>query len=131
MISPLTEGTFTVDKTKHFIPFDPLKDQLKDRPASLLVDIVPFLVKTKNDLVVIDPGLGMQSQGGDFMIHENINKADFAADDVSVVLLSHLHKDHANGICYGKVPAFNLMFPNASYYCQEKELELYQGKINK
>ncbi|HUM45570.1 MAG TPA: MBL fold metallo-hydrolase [Chitinophagales bacterium] len=125
---PLSEGSFTVDESKKFIPFDPLKDQMKDRPASLLVDIVPFLVKTKNDLIVIDPGLGMQSPEGDFMIHENIRLADFRADDVTMVLLSHLHKDHASGICYGNEPAYNLMFPNATYYCQEQELEYALAK---
>jgi glyoxylase-like metal-dependent hydrolase (beta-lactamase superfamily II) len=34
-----------------------------------------------------------------------------------------LHKDHASGICYGNAPAFNLMFPSAKYYCQQKEME--------
>ncbi|MEO6168479.1 MAG: MBL fold metallo-hydrolase [Chitinophagales bacterium] len=127
---PLSEGTFTVDDTKKFIPFDPLKDQLKDRPASLLVDIVPYLLSTKNDLIIIDPGLGMQSADGDFMIHENIRRAGYKPDDVSVVLLSHLHKDHVSGICYGNEPAYNLMFPNATYYCQEKELEYAFTKKN-
>ncbi len=123
MIIPLSEGTFTVDDSKKFIPFDLSKDHLKDRPSSLLVDIVPFLVRTDNDLIVIDPGLGMQSAGGDFMIIENIQRAGFAAEDVSMVLLSHLHKDHTGGICYGNDPAFNLMFPKATYYCQQQELD--------
>ena len=123
MITPLSEGTFTVDDSKKFIPFDPSKDDLKDRPSSLLVDIVPFLIRTNNDLIVIDPGLGMQSAGGDFMILENIQRAGYAAEDVSMVLLSHLHKDHTGGICYGNDPAFNLMFPKATYYCQQQELE--------
>ena len=123
MITPLSEGTFTVDDSKKFIPFDPSKDDLKDRPSSLLVDIVPFLIRTNNDLIVIDPGLGMQSAGGDFMILENIQRAGYAAEDVSMVLLSHLHKDHTGGICYGNDPAFNLMFPKATYYCQQQELD--------
>lgn len=123
MIFPLSEGTYTVDDSKKFIPFDPLTDKLEDRPASLLVDIVPFLVKTKNDLLVIDPGLGLQSAAGEFTIHENIQRAGFRADEVTKVLLSHLHKDHASGICYGNEPAYNLMFTNAAYFCQQKELE--------
>ncbi|MBX5438050.1 MAG: MBL fold metallo-hydrolase, partial [Thermoflavifilum sp.] len=46
-IIPLTEGTFTVDKTKQFIPFDPQRDRLQDRPkGSLLIEIQPFLVIT-------------------------------------------------------------------------------------
>jgi hypothetical protein len=34
-IIPLSEGAFTVDKTKHFIPFDKQKDVLsKEAPAA-------------------------------------------------------------------------------------------------
>lgn len=123
MVFPLSEGTYTVDNSKDFIPFDAAKDHLENRPASLLVDIVPFLIKTKSDLVIIDPGLGLQSRNGDYMIHENIRARGFSPDDVTMVLLSHLHKDHASGICYGREPAFNLMFPKATYYCQRQEME--------
>jgi len=121
-VFPLSEGTYTVDDTKTFIPFDALHDRLEDRPGSLLVDIVPFLIKTKNDLVLMDPGLGLESPAGDFWIHENIKRSGFSPDDITLVLLSHLHKDHCGGVCYGKNGVFNLMFPRALYYCQEKEL---------
>lgn len=123
MVYPLTEGTFTVDDSKVFIPFDAAKDEIKDRPASLLVDIVPFLIQTKKELVVIDPGLGMVSANGEYNIYENIAGKGFKPEDASIVLLSHLHKDHASGICYGKEGAYNLMFPNARYYCQEQEMK--------
>ena len=37
-IIPLSEGTFTIDKTKRFVPFDDSEHQLHERPAgSLLV----------------------------------------------------------------------------------------------
>ncbi len=130
MVFPLFEGTFTVDAGKKFIPFDAAKDKLEDRPASLVVDIVPFLIKTKNDLVVIDPGLGFQSGEGDFQIHENIRRHGFSVDEVTLVLLSHLHKDHAGGICYGNNTAYNLMFPNAIYFCQQQEMEYSFSKKN-
>lgn len=123
MFLPLSEGTFTVDESKEFIPFDPQTDHLQDRPGSLMVDIVPFLVRTKNDLVIIDPGLGLQSGTGEFMIHENLKRAGYHADDVTVVLLSHLHKDHAGGVCYGNDLAYDLMFPKARYFCQQQELD--------
>lgn len=138
MVSPLPEGTYTVDSSKKFIPFDDSKDKVEDRPASLLVDIVPFLIKTKNDLIVVDPGLGLPQNGSvpgespheDFQIHENIRQFGFSPDEISMVLLSHLHKDHADGICYGAHGSFNLMFPNATCFCQEKELEFAFSKKN-
>src|SRR5262245_32571055 len=123
MTFPLSEGTYTVDASKKFIPFDPRKDDLKNRPASLLVDIVPFLIKTKNDLIVIDPGLGFEGNEGDYQVRENVSKTGFFPDKVTAVLLSHLHKDHVGGISYGRNGAMNLMFPDAAYYYQEKEMD--------
>ena len=42
-IIPLSEGAFTIDKTKVFIPFNKEKDDLQDRAlGSLLVEVQPF-----------------------------------------------------------------------------------------
>ena len=39
-IIPLSEGSFTIDKTKLFVPFDEAAHNLQDRPVgSLLVEI--------------------------------------------------------------------------------------------
>ena len=125
---PLPEGTFTVDISKKFIPFDAAVDDIKTRPASLLVDIVPFLVQTKNDLMVIDPGLGFQLADGMFQIHHNIQQAGFNPLSVTKVLLSHLHKDHTGGVAFKKEVGWQLMFPNATYYCQQGEMEMALAK---
>ncbi len=43
-IIPLSEGSFTIDKTKIFVPFDDTKDELNQRATgSLLVEVQPFL----------------------------------------------------------------------------------------
>ena len=58
-IVPLSEGAFTIDKTKDFLPFDPAKDDLQKRATgSLLVEIQPFLVITEKDVLLLDTGLG-------------------------------------------------------------------------
>ena len=128
---PLPEGTFTVDISKKFIPFTVGVDDIKERPASLLVDIVPFLIKTKNDLIVIDPGLGFQLPNGEWQIHHNILKQGFSADQVTKVLLSHLHKDHTGGVAYQNETGLQLMFPNATYYCQQGEMEMALANSSK
>src|ERR1043165_4025423 len=130
MVFPLSEGTYTVDESKEFISFNSAEDKLLERAASLVVDIVPFLIKANNDLIIIDPGLGLKFKNGDFQIHENIRRHGFSPDEVTMVFLSHLHKDHAGGICYGSGQAFNLMFPKAKYFCQQKELEFALTKKN-
>lgn len=125
-IIPLSEGSFTIDGTKRFIPFDTDKDSLTHRPlGSLLVEIQPFVVVTAQDVILLDTGLGFLNRDGNLQIHQNLLDHDINPMDVTKVLLSHLHKDHAGGAGLenrafgGPSPSF----PNATYYVQRKELE--------
>ena len=121
-IFPLSEGSFTIDNSKLFVPFDEETDKLHERKrGSLLVEVQPFLVKTGNDLILLDTGLGFE-KNGQLQLHENILTAGFQPGDVTKVLLSHLHKDHAGGI--GKERegfGSRLSIPSASYYLQQDE----------
>ena len=123
-IIPLSEGAFTIDKSKLFVPFDTGLDDLQERPAgSLLVEIQPFAVITTDDIIVIDTGLGFRKDH-ELQIHANLLKAGIQPDKVTKVLLSHLHKDHAGGIC----PDGRMSFPHARYYVQRRELEYAHEK---
>src|SRR5262245_23952331 len=108
---PLSENTYSVDNSKVFIPFNPAVDNVRDRPASLIVDICPFLIQTAEDLVVIDPGLGYRLSDGEFHIHHNIRQFGFEPEEVTKVLLSHLHKDHFGGGVYEEGGSLHLVFP--------------------
>lgn len=123
-IIPLSEGAFTVDRTKQFIPFDKEKDDLQQRPVgSLLVEVQPFCVVTSKDIIVIDAGLGF-TQNGILQIHKNLMDNGIGALEVTKVLLSHLHKDHTNGMAIKdeQLNQFFLSFPNAVYYVNKNEL---------
>ena len=125
-IYPLSEGSFTIDGSKQFVPFETSSDNLKDRSrGSLLVEIQPFLVVTSRDVLLLDTGLGFKNKDGILQIHENINAAGLNPMDVTKVLLTHLHKDHAGGAGIDTMADkhFRPGFPNAVYYVQEKELE--------
>jgi len=64
-IIPLSEGAFTVDQTKKFIPFRIDEDDLQQRnKGSLLVEIQPFVVVTSKDIILLDTGLGFATQTG-------------------------------------------------------------------
>jgi glyoxylase-like metal-dependent hydrolase (beta-lactamase superfamily II) len=120
---PLSEGSFTIDQTKEFVPFDTERDQLQERPTgSLLVEIQPFVVKTATDLLLLDTGLGF-SVDGELQIHRNLRALGYAPEEVTKVLLSHLHKDHAGGIAYGEGADRKLSFPQATYYLSAQELQ--------
>ena len=120
-IIPLSEGSFTIDKTKLFVPFDETKDELQERSkGSLLVEIQPFIVITSKDILLLDTGLGF-SQNGKMQIHQNLVNEGINPSEVTKVLLTHLHKDHAGGVSEDS-DHNHLSFPNAVYYLQEKEL---------
>lgn len=122
-IIPLSEGSFTIDKTKLFVPFDEEKHVLNERPiGSLLVEIQPFLVVTPRDVLLLDTGLGFGDADGELQLHKNIKSAGYHPNDVTKVLMTHLHKDHAGGVGFGKEHQW-LSFPNATYYLQERELD--------
>ena len=118
----LYEGSFSVDMTKKFIPFDPAIHSKKDRPGSLFIHIHPFLVQTDQDLILIDTGLGQQ-ENGELILHKHIKEQGFYPEDVTLVLLSHLHKDHASGMTYEVDGEMKLSFPNAEYVIQRGEWE--------
>lgn len=121
-VIPLSEGTFTIDKSKLFVPFDLSKDDLQQRPTgSLLVEVQPFVVITSEDVLLLDAGLGFE-QNGILQIHHNLMQNGINPSEITKVLMSHLHKDHAGGISTHKGQGnYQLAFPNARYYVQEKE----------
>jgi glyoxylase-like metal-dependent hydrolase (beta-lactamase superfamily II) len=123
-IIPLSEGAFTIDKTKVFVPFNVDKDNLQERPlGSLLVEVQPFCIVTKKDVLLIDTGLGFSNRDGVLQIHQNL--VDNGIDPLSItkVLLSHLHKDHSGGVSKeDKILGHTfLSFPQATYYVNKDE----------
>jgi glyoxylase-like metal-dependent hydrolase (beta-lactamase superfamily II) len=129
-IIPLSEGAFTIDKTKLFVPFDSSKDDLQQRATgSLLVEVQPFAVVTSDDILLLDTGLGFE-QGGVLQLHQNLMDAGIRPAAVTKVLMSHLHKDHAGGISQKNevTGKYEIAFPNATYYIQQQELAFALGK---
>ncbi len=123
-IIPLSEGAFTIDKTKVFVPFDLEDDNLQSRATgSLLVEIQPFLVITKQDVLLLDAGLGFY-KNRELQLLQNLRANGIEPEHVTKVLMSHLHKDHAGGVSKkDNLGNYSLAFANATYYIQEKELE--------
>ncbi|WP_341834429.1 MBL fold metallo-hydrolase [Chitinophaga pollutisoli] len=125
-IIPLSEGSFTVDGTKQFVPFDDRNDQLKDRAAgSLLVEIQPFLVITDRDIILLDTGLGFRNADGILQLHQNLIDNGINPMEVTKVLMSHLHKDHSGGVIVTDPVTGDrsLSFPHATYYVSKPELD--------
>ncbi len=104
-----------------------------------------LLVEHESELVLIETGLGNKESEkfmgiygienaagpldpGPDRLHEAIRSAGFSPSDVTVVIDTHLHFDHAGGNTYrddaGQV---HLSFPNARYFVQRGEWEYAHG----
>ncbi len=123
-IFALEEGSYSVDATKKFIPFNPQTDNFRDRPASIFIHVNPFLVKTDSDLILLDSGLGYKDTRDELVIHQHIRNAGFDPDEVSLVLMSHLHYDHSGGLVVERNGRLEPSFPKAEHVIQRNEWEI-------
>ena len=122
-IFALGEGSYSVDSTKKFIPFSPETDNVKERPGSLFIHVNPFLVQTNNDLILFDTGLGYKDARGGLLLHQHIRNAGFEPDEVTLVLMSHLHYDHSGGLVVERNGRLEPSFPQAEHVIQRGEWE--------
>lgn len=119
----LYEGTYSVDQSKKFIPFNPAIHSHSDRPGSLFINVQPFLVDTGKELILLDAGLGFTGDDGELLLHRNIREKGYDPGDVSKVLMSHLHFDHSGGMVQNRYGRYEPSFPQAEYYVQREEFE--------
>ncbi|HEK19569.1 MBL fold metallo-hydrolase [Mucilaginibacter sp.] len=122
-IYTLSEGSYSVDSTKKFIPFNPETDNRRDRPGSLFIHVNPFLIKTADDLILLDAGLGYKDTRDELILHQNIRNAGFEPEEVTLVLMSHLHYDHSGGLVVERGGQLLPSFPQARHVIQRQEFE--------
>ena len=125
-IHALPEGRFTVGFDKAFVPHE---EGAPFPKATLFVSVCPFLVKTPSDVLLLDSGLGQwaQGRGVDFLL-DGLARWGVAREQVTRVLLSHLHFDHAVGSIVSVHGHWQPTFPNAEYVVQRGELDAPYGE---
>ncbi|MCJ2066772.1 MBL fold metallo-hydrolase [Methylobacterium sp. J-088] len=79
-------------------------------PGQVTVPFNPTLINTGSKLILIDTGNGPVAGGPVGRLTENLAAAGVRPEDVDLVLISHLHPDHTNGL---KTAQGTLAFPNA------------------
>lgn len=132
-IEILSEGRFEIFKDGHINRVSASGDEsdsykdLSESNSSTVVGINPVLVKTGLYNVILDTGLGWGlDAGSDYPdvsnVRTNLEVFGLQPEDITDVVLSHLHYDHAAGCSY-TTPDFKTRptFPNARYYLHEKE----------
>ncbi|QOZ53062.1 MBL fold metallo-hydrolase [Bradyrhizobium arachidis] len=91
----------------------------------------PQLINTGSKLVLIDTGNGVAnlepSKGAVGRTLQNLQAAGVDPKSIDIVLLSHLHPDHTNGI---RLADGGLAFPNAEIMVPVKDWEFWASEEN-
>jgi glyoxylase-like metal-dependent hydrolase (beta-lactamase superfamily II) len=91
----------------------------------------PQLINTGGKLILIDCGLGAgmlePSKGAVGRMMGNLAAAGVQPKDIDVVLMSHLHPDHTNGI---RAADNSMAFPNAEIMVPAKDWEFWMSEEN-
>lgn len=106
--SPETVGALL---TENFLPTDQFVNSFS-----------PTLIDTGSDVILFDTGLGKaaRAQGGGRLV-EGLAAAGYMPEDISIVVITHMHGDHIGGIMEDGKPAF----PKARYVTGQAEYDFW------
>ncbi|RCS25821.1 MBL fold metallo-hydrolase [Phyllobacterium salinisoli] len=88
----------------------------------------PTLVNTGSELILFDTGFGEGGRAnGQGQLAAAMQASGYSPDQVSIVVLTHLHGDHIGGLMEGGAPAF----PNARYAAGQIEYDFWTSDDRK
>nr|WP_276119044.1 MBL fold metallo-hydrolase [Pararhizobium qamdonense] len=85
----------------------------------------PTLIDTGSEVILFDTGMGEGGRAaGAGHLLEGIAAAGYTPDQLSIVVLTHMHGDHIGGLMEGGVPAFK----NARYVANQTEFDFWKDE---
>ncbi|MCL5054346.1 MAG: MBL fold metallo-hydrolase [Firmicutes bacterium] len=129
----LSDGTFKLDGgAMHGVVPKALweKQNQPDEKNRILLAVNSLLIEYEKEKILIEPGIGsghsekfasLYAIDKKRAILSDLNKLGISPEEITMVVPTHLHFDHAGGVAdwgTGK-----LLFPNARHIIQEKEWE--------
>ncbi|MEN2401139.1 MBL fold metallo-hydrolase [Flavobacterium sp. MC2016-06] len=115
-IITLKEGDFLVNKNKEFTLLSEAVDL-----EGIRMSIQSFLVITDEDYIVLDGGNGWKNDRK-LVVEQLLDQENIDRTEITKVLLSHVHKDHVDGL-FLNTNSSELTFPNAEIYIQKREFD--------
>ena len=93
-----------------------------------VVSYAPAILNTGRDIILIDTGFGEGGRAsGSGKLMASLAAAGFRADQISIVLLTHMHRDHIGGLLEGGVSPFK----NARYVANATEFDFWMSDSRK
>lgn len=122
----LQDGTVRRALDEGFVrnaPLDQVQATLsaQDLPTDhIMVPYTPFVVEAAGKRYLLDTGFADNGPEGTGLLHQNMRKAGIDPASIDVVLMSHLHGDHINGL---RRKDGALVYPDALVYIPQPELD--------
>jgi len=109
------------------------KNNLADENNLIPIVTRCILIKTDSRLILVDAGMGNKQDERYYKLRyrdpsvgllKSLNNAGFRADEITDIVFTHLHDDHAGGATYRDEKGnIGHLFPNATYYCSRSQWE--------
>ncbi len=124
----LLEGVFHVDEKKEF-HFLVDNIDVKRPICGYNLIVCPFLVQVGKENILIDCGYGAEVECKSIVLRK-LREHGVLPNQITKVLISHLHKDHINGIGNWVGEQFVCNFPKAKIYIQQREYDYALAQTN-
>ena len=128
-ITSVTDGLLAFDLCNFFpeIPaenWEPYADHLT-ADHKVQFNLACFVIRSEGKTIVVDTGLGPKvdedTPWGELM--DNLKANGIQPEDVDMVVLTHLHRDHVGWNLLSKDGKYAPTFPNARYWMSTKDWE--------
>ena len=116
IVKPIKLGNFKVDAQKNF------QFLTQEATTSIKMGIQPFVVLSKNDVILVDAGISCCESMNQLLLLELENQGVYP-EQFTKIVLSHMHKDHIEGLAYELNGEWIQNFPDAMIYLQKREFE--------
>lgn len=111
-----------------------------DERQRLQMNLNLLLIRTEDRVILVDTGIGNRLNKrrkeiynpSEFELVSNLQTLGLNADEVTDVILTHLHFDHAGGVVSAVDGQDKLTFPNAVHHVQKREWDMAKNpdKLN-
>jgi glyoxylase-like metal-dependent hydrolase (beta-lactamase superfamily II) len=107
------------------------KSNPSDSSNRISLSLRSLLLQSENQLILVDTGIGTKFDEkfskiykidfSDHTLDQNLNRYGFSKSDITDVIITHLHFDHAGGITYLNNGQPEMTFPNAIHHVQGEQ----------
>lgn len=120
---PLPVEKLLTNTTKHEV------DSLLQRSyqtTTMAASVNAYIIKTPNGLIMVDAGTAELYGPTLGHLSESIRAAGFTPEQITTILITHIHTDHTGGLMEGD----RMVFPNATVYISKPEADYWLSEKN-